>query len=112
MQGRFEVLEVALALVAALRALVERIQQSDGELATQLRRAGSSVPLCIAEGAQRSGRDRPHLFRVAAGSAAEVRAALRVAVAWGYLEAAAVVPAEQLLDRVAAMLWRLAHAQR
>jgi len=46
-------------------------------------------------------------FRIAAGSAAEVRATLEVALAWGYLDAAPLAAAE--VDRVLAMLWRLTH---
>jgi hypothetical protein len=46
-------------------------------------------------------------FSTAAGSNAEVRAAMQVAVAWGYVEASEVAEVEQLLDRVAAMLHRL-----
>ena len=46
-------------------------------------------------------------FRIAAGSAAEVRAALEVALAWGCIDAAPEAEAE--LDRVLAMVWRLTH---
>jgi hypothetical protein len=46
-------------------------------------------------------------FSTAAGSNAEVRAALRVAVAWGYVSVRDVEAGEQLLDRIAAMLYRL-----
>ena len=67
------------------------------------------MALCLAEGARRTGKDRLHLYRVAAGSAAEVRAALAVGRAWGWIGSAALAPAEALLDRVLAMLWRLTH---
>ncbi len=46
-------------------------------------------------------------FSTAAGSNAEVRAALRVAIAWGYVSGTEVDAGEQLLDRIAAMLHRL-----
>jgi hypothetical protein len=36
-----------------------------------------------------------------------VRAALEVAVAWGYVDAMSLAEVEALLDRVLAMLWRL-----
>ena len=61
----------------------------------------------IAEGARRVGKDRTHLWRVAAGSANEVRVALRTAVAWGDLDAALTLRSMQLLDRVIAMLWKM-----
>ncbi len=105
----FEVFEVAVELVAALRAPVAAIAARDADLARQLRRAAASVPLNIGEGNQRCGGDRIHHFRIAAGSAAETVAALRVAHAWGYAEAETLDAALVLCDRVRAMLWRLTH---
>jgi hypothetical protein len=46
-------------------------------------------------------------LETAAGSTAESRAALRVAVAWGYIEASEIEAGEATLDRIAAMLYRL-----
>ncbi len=105
----FEVLEVAVGLVAALRAPVAAIAARDADLARQLRRAASSVPLNIGEGNQRRGGDRVHHFRIAAGSAAETATARRVAEAWGYAGEDALAVALALCDRVRAMLWRLTH---
>jgi four helix bundle protein len=105
----FNAFTVAIDLVAALRAPVERIRRYDRDLADQIRRAASSVALNVSEGNQRVGRDRTHLFRVAAGSAAEVHAALTVACGRGYIGDEAVAPARGLLDRELAILWRLTH---
>lgn len=106
---RFHAHEVAIELAGALRKPLEELRRRDRDLASQARRAASSVALCVSEGARREGRDRLHLFRVAAGSAAELRTALELATAWGYLEAQALEPARRLLDRELAMLWRLTH---
>ena len=105
--SRFQVLEVALQAIAALRPVVARIRQCDRDLGEQTRRALSSVALNIAEGNRSEGGNRLTRFSSAAGSTAEARTALRVAVAWGYVDAAAVDAADALLDRVAAMLHRL-----
>jgi four helix bundle protein len=112
MNRRFEAYEVALDLAAALGPLIAAIAQRDSSLSCQLRRAAASVPLCLTEGACRAGKDRIHLYRVAAGSAAEVRAALALARAWTLVPPARLVTAETLLDRVLAMLWRLTHPRR
>ena len=101
--------DVSLELLQALAEPVGRIGRCDRSLADQVRRASQSIVLCIAEGAQRVGRDRLHLYRVAAGSAAEVRAGLAIAKAWRYLAEPDLAQVEALLDRVIALLWRLTH---
>jgi four helix bundle protein len=103
----FQVLEVAHSLVDALCEPVTALSRHNRSLADQLLRAASSVPLNIAEGNRRVGKDRLHIWRQAAGSADEVRAALRVAISWRQLRAAEVAPALECCDRVLAMLWRL-----
>jgi four helix bundle protein len=104
---RFETLELALEVVRCLRPAIAPLRARDPELFAQIRAAASSLCLNLAEGNRRSGLDRRRVFRIAAGSADEVRAALRVAVAWGELRGEAVAPALALVDRVLAMLWRL-----
>jgi four helix bundle protein len=103
----FEALEVSLQLARSLRLPVLRLRRRDRSLSDQIRRAASSLPLNLAEGRKRSGGDRAHHWRIAAGSAEELRTALRVAIAWGDLEDQQVSEALELLDRVLAMLWRL-----
>ena len=112
MAHRFEVLEVSLDLIRVMRPLVERIAQLNRSLAAQLKSATTSIASNIGEGSRRLGRDRVHLWTVAAGSADEVRTQLVVAVAWGDIEQAAVEPALALVDRILAMLWRLTHRHR
>ena len=105
----FEALEISLEAIRSLRSPLRRIRAQDPRLYQQIRSAASSVTLNLAEGSRRSGKDRLHLWRIAAGSAEEVRAALRAAEAWGDLDVPAVAPTLALLDRVLAMLWRLTH---
>jgi four helix bundle protein len=103
----FEALEVSLDLVRSLRRPLSRIRCRDRSLHDQIRSAASSIPLNIAEAGGRVGRDRVHHWRIASGSAHELRAAIRVAVAWGDVQERDVSEAIELLDRVLAMLWRL-----
>ena len=105
----FDALDVGLEVVSSLRDVVARLKDVDRDLASQLRRAASSVALNVSEGSRRVGRDRKHLFRIAAGSADEARSALRLAEAWGHLDAASVQRPLELLDRELAMLYRLSH---
>ena len=100
---------MSLDLIRHLKPLVEPLRLRDPALHKQIRNAASSAVLNIAEGNRRLGRDRLQHFRIAAGSAAEVHAALRVAMAWGDLQPTATRPAFEHLDRVLGMLWRLTH---
>jgi four helix bundle protein len=101
---RFLVLDLAIHAIEVLRPIVTRIRHHDRDLGEQLRRALSSSALNIAEGNRSQGGHRLARFSTAAGSNAESRAALRVAVAWGYVDAHDIEAGEALLDRVAAML--------
>ncbi len=106
---QFEALEIAVRAVGCLRGPVETIGRKDRALEQQLRKALSSVPMNLGEGRRRSGRNRFHLYRVAAGSADEVCVALRISQAWGYVELEDVAEGVELLDRVLAMTWKLTH---
>jgi four helix bundle protein len=103
----FVALDLAIHAIETLRPIVRRIQRYDRNLADQLRRALSSIALNVAEGNRSQGGHRIARFSTAAGSNAESRAALRVAVAWHYVDAREIAEGEALLDRVAAMLFRL-----
>ena len=105
--SRFQLLEYSIRAIETLRPVVARIRQCDRDLGEQIRRALSSVALNVAEGNSSEGGSRLSRFSTAAGSNAEVRAGLRVAIAWGYVSAADIEAGEQLLDSVAAMLYRL-----
>ena len=105
--NRFQVLEVATQAIQTLRPVVLTVRRHDRDLGEQLRRALSSIVLNIAEGNSSEGGHRLSRFSTAAGSNGEARAALRAAVAWGYVDARDIHPGEALLDRVAAMLHKL-----
>jgi four helix bundle protein len=105
----FEAEEVAIQLIEALRPLVPRIKARDRALADQLTRAASSVALNIGEGNYSDPGNRRARFFTAAGSANEVRLALRVAVSWGVLAHSEADAAQALIKRVLSMLWKLTH---
>jgi four helix bundle protein len=81
----FLALDLAVHAIEILRPVVEAVHRRDRDLSDQLRRALTSVALNLAEGNRSPGGHRLARFSTAAGSNAEARAALRVAVAWGYV---------------------------
>jgi four helix bundle protein len=78
--------DVIVTFLGELRPLIEGIARHDRDLADQARRAGASIALNAAEGSGARGRNRGLRYATALGSAREVRAALHVAQAFGYLE--------------------------
>ena len=104
---RFHALELALDIIGDLASLVPWIRRRDARLASHVRDAGSSIALNLGEGNRRQGRDKIHLWNVASGSAEEVRTALRVAVAWGYVDGRKVADVLARIDHLQAMLWKL-----
>ena|SRR5689334_18976389 len=105
----FVALEIAYQVIEVLRGIVPVIRREDAEVARQIVRSASSVAANLAEGNGRVGADRRRFFRIAAGSAQETRAHLRVASTWGWLEATQYAKADALLDRQLALLWKLTH---
>ena len=105
----FIAFENALAIIEALRGIVAVVRRQEPSLANQIIRSASSVAANLAEGNRRQGKDRTHFFRIAAGSAEETRAHLRVALAWGWVGTHQIERPLNLLDQELAMLWRLTH---
>ena len=97
---------VAIESVRRLRPLIERIKTRDSNLADQLRRAATSIPLNLHEGAYSQGGHSRARFYSALGSAAEVRACLDVAEALGYIDNVDNELRDRL-DQIVATLHRL-----
>ena len=98
---------VAIETVRRLRPLIDRIKTRDSNLADQLRRAATSIPLNLHEGAYSQGGNSRARFYTALGSAAAVRACLDVAEALGYLDTIDDELRDKL-DQIVATLHRLA----
>jgi four helix bundle protein len=79
--------DVMLDAISMMRPLVRAIERQDRDLASQLRRAASSVVLNLAEGSGSSGGVRTQRYRTALGSARETWSCLLVAQRFGYVEA-------------------------
>ena len=86
------VVEHSLAVVTLARVLVEAVQRKDRDLASQLRRALSSIALNLSEGFGASGGNARVRFQTALGSLNEAVTAIRIAISWGYVPNNAAAP--------------------
>jgi four helix bundle protein len=103
----FITLDVALDINRQLPELARQIALRDRSLEDQLTRAAHSVALNLGEGNRKSGKDRLNKFRIASGSAAEVEVALKLAIAWRYVDGAEVAPLMAQVDRLLRLCWGL-----
>ena len=108
--SNFRLYDLCLRFVALYASSCEDVRRHDADLARQMRRSLTSVPLNVAEGSESLGRNRIARFRNALGSTAEVIACCDVAEALGYLE----LDAEQrdLAEHVRATLLNLVRTKR
>ena len=105
----FIVYDLTLEMLKGLKPLVEQVRRHDRPLADQMQRAGQSTFLNIAEGQSARGKNELARFHTALAECREARAGLQLAVAWGYIDEAAGVMVDDLLDQIAAILWTLVH---
>ena len=103
------IIDTAIQLLQLLRPLIARVRGRDKRLATQVVDAANSVVLNLGEAEHSDAGNRRARLHTAAGSASEVRAGVRAAVAWGYVKPREAEPALAELDVLFAVLWKLRH---
>ena len=103
---RLDAYNVALDLAVACHAICKELPRGNGNLADQLRRASTAIPLLIGEGRNRgSAAQRRQRYNEARGEAGEVAVALELIRKLGLAD---VDAAWTLACRVHAMTCRLA----
>ena len=106
---RLRIYGVALEVVGQVAVVARRVGRSDGDLARQMRRSSTSVPLNISEGVHSRGGNQMARFQDAMASARETVAALEVSVAAQYITDDALGELLDRLDHIVATLWKLIH---
>src|SRR5690606_36754506 len=96
-------LDLTIHVIAELRPVLAVLKRCDRNLEDQLRRAITSVALNLAEADGNEAGNRRNRLATALGSIREVRAGLRVAVAFGYVDGARVAGVMRQLDSIGAM---------
>jgi len=87
--------------------VVEAVQRKDRDLASQIRRAVSSVSLNLAEGFGAAKGNSRLRFESALGSLYEAKAGVRVALAWGFIAADAADAALQSMESLGGRVFGL-----
>jgi four helix bundle protein len=106
---RLDAFKVARETLRLGDALARRLPRGYATLQDQLRRALLSAYLGIAEASSGQGADRLCRFRCARGEACEAAAALEGVLVLNLAPEAEILTLLALLDRLCAMLTRLAH---
>lgn len=103
-----DVYHCAVEFLGIALRLAARLPHGERELRDQLKRAATSVPLNIAEGAGKPGAaDRARFYGIARGYAMECGALVDVCRVSEYLTPAQADEAKKLLQRIVSMLTKL-----
>ena len=103
---------IAIAMVKSVCALSRKVQRHDPDLARQMRRACTSVPLNMAEGWHAVAGNRRARLDTAITEARETTSCLDVSVAVGYLTQSEVAVDLDRLDHIVATLWKLCRTRK
>ena len=103
----FIALAVAEDAAVAVGELMQGLPASLRCFQDQAVRAAASVALNVAEGSGRRGRERKRFYQVAHASAREAKSAVRIVVRLNAIDQARGRETVDLLDRAAALTWRL-----
>lgn len=104
---QLDVYRCALELYRRIGRLVVQFPRGEADLRSQMRRASRSVPFNLGEGVGKRGRARAAAYEIALGEAKELIVALDCVEIDRLAPLDEVVAAQDLADRVAAMLTKL-----
>jgi four helix bundle protein len=105
---KLDVYGAAIELVILVDDIVENLPRGRGYLADQLQRAGSSVPLNIAEGAgEYSEQEKGRFYRMAKRSATECASIFDICRRLRLINDESLLKGRQLLIRIVSMLTKL-----
>ena len=105
---KLDVYRAAIAFVVLVDEIIANLPRGRAYLADQLQRAGSSIPLNIAEGAgEYSGNEKIRFYRMAKRSATECASILDICNQLQLVDEQLITGGRELLLRIVAMLIKL-----
>ena len=108
---RHEVLVHVLVVIRLVRPILVVVARSDRDLASQIRRATSSIGNNVAEGFGTQQGNARVRFETARGSLYEMEAGLQMAAAWGYVADAEIAEALVEIRSLGAHIYGLSKKQ-
>jgi len=109
---KWDVYNASLELIILISEIIEQLPRGKAYLADQLQRAGTSVPLNIAEGAGEDAvNEKARFYRMAKRSATECASILDVCQRLKLLDENRYVKGRELLLRIVAMLTKMGRAE-
>ncbi len=108
---RLDVYRCALELYRRVGRMVAQFPRGEADLRSQMRRASRSVPFNIGVGVGKRGRARAAAYEVALGETKELIVALDCVEIDQLAAIEEVIAAQDLADRIAAMLTKLIRSQ-
>lgn len=106
---KLRIYDVALVMAGEAAVVWKQIERFDRDLARQMRRSSTAVPLNVAEGMYARGANKQARYQTAMAEANETVAAVEVARTVGYLEGVDVTALLRRLDHISAVMWKLTH---
>lgn len=104
---KLDVYRCALLLYRKISQIVAQFPRGEADLRSQMKRASRSVPFNIGEGVGKRGKARAAAYQVALGEDKELIVALDCVEIDGLAPLEDVIEAQDLADRIAAMLTKL-----
>jgi four helix bundle protein len=105
---KLDVYQASIELVVLINKIVEKFSKGRSYLIDQLQRAGTSVPLNIAEGAgEYSGNEKCRFYRMARRSATECAGIFDVCKSLHIIEEEQYLEVRELLIRIVSMLTKM-----
>lgn len=109
---KWDVYQAALEFVVLISDIVENLPRGKAYLADQLQRAGTSIPLNIAEGAgENAVSEKARFYRMAKRSATESSSILDVCQRLRLIKENQYAQGRELLLRIVAMLTKMGQAK-
>lgn len=110
---KLDVYQAAIELVVLIDQVIEHFPRGRAYLADQLHRAGTSIPLNIAEGAgEYSSDEKNRFYRIAKRSATECAGIFDVCRRLHLIEETLYSKVRELLIRIVSMLIKMARPSR